>query len=230
MTCGYASLCPCLPRTCKFSSSLDSIAVIPHPYRHLTSHDQVHPGVGRCSQWHREGCHWYDTFLFVSEKLIRLDFFSASSTGLLLKTIGLKVTAIKIDPYMNIDAGTIRPTEHGKIVFLTNRPLKKNCIENLESKGKFMSLTMVERSIWIWETMNVILMLRCPGITISRLEKFTGKSLRKRFVTFIILMSYLIFGYFSEKRGISRKDSSGMSIFVPIHPIFFLLSSPLPVC
>ncbi|GJJ10584.1 hypothetical protein Clacol_004811 [Clathrus columnatus] len=40
----------------------------------------------------------------------------ASSTGLLLKTAGLKVTAIKIDPYMNIDAGTMRPTEHGKLV------------------------------------------------------------------------------------------------------------------
>ena len=37
----------------------------------------------------------------------------ASSTGLLLKTTGLKVTAIKIDPYMNIDAGTMRPQEHG---------------------------------------------------------------------------------------------------------------------
>jgi hypothetical protein len=40
----------------------------------------------------------------------------ASSTGLLLKTTGLKVTAIKIDPYMNIDAGTMRPTEHGKSI------------------------------------------------------------------------------------------------------------------
>ena len=39
----------------------------------------------------------------------------ASSTGLLLKTTGLKVTAIKIDPYMNIDAGTMRPQEHGKV-------------------------------------------------------------------------------------------------------------------
>jgi CTP synthase (UTP-ammonia lyase) len=37
----------------------------------------------------------------------------ASSTGLLLKTLGLNVTAIKIDPYMNIDAGTMAPTEHG---------------------------------------------------------------------------------------------------------------------
>ncbi|KAI5283890.1 CTP synthase ura7, partial [Ascosphaera acerosa] len=34
----------------------------------------------------------------------------ASSAGLLLKTMGLNVTSIKIDPYMNIDAGTMAPT------------------------------------------------------------------------------------------------------------------------
>jgi hypothetical protein len=89
---------------------------------------------------------------------------------LLLKTTGLKVTAIKIDPYMNIDAGTMRPTEHGKIVFNQS----SNRLE-LEIKGKSMSSTMAERSIWIWETMNVILMLRCRGITISRLGKYIGK-------------------------------------------------------
>lgn len=43
----------------------------------------------------------------------------ASSTGLLLKTAGLKVTAIKIDPYMNIDAGTMAPTEHGVYLLAT---------------------------------------------------------------------------------------------------------------
>lgn len=37
---------------------------------------------------------------------------TASSTGLLLKTLGLKVTAIKIDPYINVDAGTMAPTEY----------------------------------------------------------------------------------------------------------------------
>lgn len=42
----------------------------------------------------------------------------ASSTGLLLKTLGLRVTAIKIDPYMNIDAGTMSPTEHGEVFVL----------------------------------------------------------------------------------------------------------------
>ncbi|KAE8454040.1 CTP synthase ura7 [Mollisiaceae sp. DMI_Dod_QoI] len=42
----------------------------------------------------------------------------ASSTGLLLKTMGLKVTMIKIDPYMNVDAGTMAPTEHGEVFVL----------------------------------------------------------------------------------------------------------------
>lgn len=38
----------------------------------------------------------------------------ASSTGLLLKTQGLRVTSIKIDPYLNIDAGTLSPLDHGE--------------------------------------------------------------------------------------------------------------------
>ncbi|CCD26955.1 CTP synthase URA7 NDAI_0J00630 [Naumovozyma dairenensis CBS 421] len=42
----------------------------------------------------------------------------ASSTGMLLKTQGLKVTSIKIDPYMNIDAGTMSPLEHGECFVL----------------------------------------------------------------------------------------------------------------
>ena len=42
----------------------------------------------------------------------------ASSTGLLLKTYGLRVTAIKIDPYLNIDAGTLSPLDHGEVFVL----------------------------------------------------------------------------------------------------------------
>lgn len=39
-----------------------------------------------------------------------------SSIGTLLKSLGMRVTAIKIDPYLNIDAGTFSPYEHGKCV------------------------------------------------------------------------------------------------------------------
>ncbi|KAK7516514.1 CTP synthase-like protein [Phyllosticta citriasiana] len=44
----------------------------------------------------------------------------ASSTGLLLKTIGLKVSSIKIDPYLNVDAGTMNPKEHGEVFVLSD--------------------------------------------------------------------------------------------------------------
>ena len=37
----------------------------------------------------------------------------ASSIGTILKANGVRVTSIKIDPYINIDAGTFSPYEHG---------------------------------------------------------------------------------------------------------------------
>lgn len=43
---------------------------------------------------------------------------TASSIGLLLKACGLRVTAIKIDPYLNTDAGTMSPIEHGEVYVL----------------------------------------------------------------------------------------------------------------
>jgi CTP synthase len=43
---------------------------------------------------------------------------TASSIGRLLKARGLKVTAVKIDPYVNIDAGTMNPFEHGEVFVL----------------------------------------------------------------------------------------------------------------
>ncbi|MBN1109232.1 MAG: CTP synthase (glutamine hydrolyzing) [Methanomassiliicoccales archaeon] len=43
---------------------------------------------------------------------------TASSIGRLLKSRGIKVTAIKIDPYLNVDAGTMNPFEHGEVYVL----------------------------------------------------------------------------------------------------------------
>ncbi|MDV6373632.1 CTP synthase [Deinococcus arenicola] len=43
---------------------------------------------------------------------------ASASLGALLRGRGYRVTAVKIDPYINIDAGTMRPYEHGE-VFVT---------------------------------------------------------------------------------------------------------------
>ena len=44
---------------------------------------------------------------------------TAASLGRLLKQRGLKVAAQKLDPYMNVDPGTISPYQHGE-VFVTD--------------------------------------------------------------------------------------------------------------
>ncbi|GMP71242.1 hypothetical protein CsSME_00029733 [Camellia sinensis var. sinensis] len=43
---------------------------------------------------------------------------TASSIGVILKACGLRVTSIKIDPYLNTDAGTMSPFEHGEVFVL----------------------------------------------------------------------------------------------------------------
>ncbi|KAK1601529.1 hypothetical protein QYE76_053838 [Lolium multiflorum] len=43
---------------------------------------------------------------------------TASSIGVVLKACGLRITSIKIDPYLNTDAGTMSPFEHGEVFVL----------------------------------------------------------------------------------------------------------------
>lgn len=43
---------------------------------------------------------------------------ASSSMALLMKARGYRVTALKIDPYINVDAGTMNPTEHGEVFVL----------------------------------------------------------------------------------------------------------------
>jgi CTP synthase len=44
--------------------------------------------------------------------------FLISSVGVILKSCDIPVTSIKIDPYLNIDAGTFSPYEHGEVYVL----------------------------------------------------------------------------------------------------------------
>jgi hypothetical protein len=40
----------------------------------------------------------------------------------LLKTLGLRVSCIKIDPYVSVDAGLMAPAEHGECFVLCSGP------------------------------------------------------------------------------------------------------------
>ena len=43
---------------------------------------------------------------------------AASSIGYILKNAGLKVTILKLDPYLNVDPGTMNPYQHGEVFVL----------------------------------------------------------------------------------------------------------------
>ncbi len=45
---------------------------------------------------------------------------AAASIGRILQSRGFEVTALKIDPYVNVDAGTMNPTEHGEVFVLND--------------------------------------------------------------------------------------------------------------
>ena len=43
---------------------------------------------------------------------------TASSIGYLLKSAGIRVTILKLDPYLNVDPGTMNPYQHGEVFVL----------------------------------------------------------------------------------------------------------------
>src|SRR5580658_2889958 len=43
---------------------------------------------------------------------------SAASIGMLMEQRGIKVTMLKMDPYLNVDPGTMNPFQHGEVFVL----------------------------------------------------------------------------------------------------------------
>lgn len=64
---------------------------------------------------------------------------ATSSIGTILKARGLKVTALKIDPYINVDAGTMNPTEHGEVAVLKDGD---ECDQDMGNYERFLDTTL----------------------------------------------------------------------------------------
>ncbi len=64
---------------------------------------------------------------------------TASSLAKMLQDAGVAVTAIKIDPYVNVDAGTMNPTEHGE-VFVTKDG--DECDQDMGNYERFLNVDL----------------------------------------------------------------------------------------
>ena len=60
---------------------------------------------------------------------------ATASIGRILQSKGYKVTAVKIDPYINVDAGTMNPIEHGE-VFVTEDGVE--CDQDIGNYERFL--------------------------------------------------------------------------------------------
>src|SRR3989344_1295377 len=77
-----------------------------------------------------------------------------SSIGLLLQQKGYPVNLVKVDPYLNVDAGTMNPTEHGEVFVLRSGLETDQDMGNYErflgrdlTNGDYMTSGMVYQSV-----------------------------------------------------------------------------------
>lgn len=114
---------------------------------------------------------------------------TAASVGAILKARGFSVTALKIDPYINVDAGTMNPTEHGEVFVLDDGDETDQDMGNYErflnvnlSRDNYMTTGRVYESV-IRKERNLEYNGKCvevvphiPLEVIGRIEKASRKA------------------------------------------------------
>jgi len=68
---------------------------------------------------------------------------ATSSIGVILQSKGFKISLIKADPYLNVDAGTMNPIEHGE-VFVLNSGLETD--QDMGNYERFLNTDMPEEN------------------------------------------------------------------------------------
>jgi CTP synthase len=160
---------------------------------------------------------------------------TTASIGRILKSKGFKVTAIKIDPYINVDAGTMNPVEHGE-TFVTDdgkecdqdvgnyeRFLDENIYtDNYMTTGSvYLSVINKERNLeYGGECVSVV-----PGIPNEVIEtiKRAGKKAKADFVLIEIG------GTVGEYQNMLFLEAARMMKFAHPKDVLFILVSYLPV-
>jgi len=160
---------------------------------------------------------------------------TVSSIGRILKSKGFKVTAIKIDPYVNVDAGTMNPIEHGEI-FVTDdgvecdqdvgnyeRFLDENFYsENYITTGRvYQSVINRERNLG-YKGRCVEVVPDIPNETISRIKK----AARKTKADFVLIE---IGGTVGEYQNLLFLEAGRMMKLSHPKDVIFVLVSYLPI-
>ena len=104
---------------------------------------------------------------------------ATASLAKLLQSRGFSVTAIKADPYLNIDAGTMNPTEHGEVFVTEDKDETDQDIGNYErfldeniysinyiTLGRVFK-TVLDKEFSKFQEKNMVLMMKSLQLTAS---------------------------------------------------------------
>ncbi len=160
---------------------------------------------------------------------------ATSSIGLILQSKGYAVTALKIDPYINVDAGTMNPTEHGEVFVLGDGYETDQDMGNYErfmglelSRDHYMTTGLVYKTV-IEKERNLEYGGRCvevvphiPQEVIHRIEKAARNSGAEIVIT-------EIGGTVGEYQNILFLEAARMMKLAHPSDVFFVLVSYLPI-
>src|SRR6516165_7904568 len=88
----------------------------PHAPRFRRGTGSGRPGTGRGGEWMTKSA-TRTKHIFVTGGVVSSlgKGVASASIGALLEARGLKVTLVKMDPYINVDPGTMSPFQHGEV-------------------------------------------------------------------------------------------------------------------
>ncbi|MDP2864265.1 MAG: CTP synthase [bacterium] len=160
---------------------------------------------------------------------------ATASIGKILQSKGFKVTAIKIDPYINVDAGTMNPVEHGEI-FVTDDGVE--CDQDVGNYERFLDENLyTENYITTGRVYQAVINRernleyggRCvevvpdiPNEVISRIKK----AARKTRADFILIE---IGGTVGEYQNLLFLEATRMMRLKEPKNVLFILVSYLPI-
>ncbi len=158
-----------------------------------------------------------------------------ASIGRVLKSKGFKVTAIKIDPYVNVDAGTMNPIEHGE-VFVTDdgaecdqdvgnyeRFLEEDIYtENYITTGRVYQAVIERERNLEYDGKCVEVVPDIPNEVISRIKK----SAKKTKADFVLIE---IGGTVGEYQNMLFLEAARMMKLKNPREVLFILVSYLPI-
>jgi CTP synthase len=160
---------------------------------------------------------------------------ATASIGKIIQSRGFSVTAIKIDPYVNVDAGTMNPTEHGEVFVLDEgtecdqdmgnyeRFLDKNlpAINYMTTGSIYEAVIHRERNMG-YEGKCVEVVPHIPLEVIDRIEK----AIKKAKADFITIE---IGGTVGEYQNVLFLETARMLKLKKPHDVLFVLVSYLPI-